>query len=327
MIDTVYIEKEIINNKTTKSIISKLGKVDIVLCDRYTEVFNRKSQNFRLQKKNSSLILAYKKKNYILPTPSNFSIGSENNFYFSHMMNCIYDCRYCFLQGMYNSANYVVFINYSDFKNEISKIYKESSSKNIHFFSGYDCDSLAFEPLTNFADYFIDAFLDFKKSLLELRTKSNQISFLLKRKVQKNIVIAFSLNPEIIVKNFEKRTPILLKRLVAIKRLQNKGWNIGLRFDPIIYTKNFKEDYSTFFSNVFNYLGKKFHSVTLGSFRMPKRFNNKISNLYPKETLFNTNLSSNQNLINYETNILHEINEFCKKEISRYVSKEILFLN
>ena len=62
MIDTVYIEKEIINNKTTKSIISKLGKVDIVLCDRYTEVFNRKSQNFRLQKKNPSLILAYKKK-------------------------------------------------------------------------------------------------------------------------------------------------------------------------------------------------------------------------------------------------------------------------
>ena len=25
------------------------------------------------------------------------------------MYNCIYDCRYCFLQGMYNSANFVVF--------------------------------------------------------------------------------------------------------------------------------------------------------------------------------------------------------------------------
>ena len=32
------------------------------------------------------------------------------------MHNCIYDCRYCFLQGMYRSAHYVVFINYEDYQ-------------------------------------------------------------------------------------------------------------------------------------------------------------------------------------------------------------------
>ena len=46
----------------------------------------------------------------VLKTPDNFTIGFKKNYYFSHMLNCIYDCKYCFLQGMYNSANYVLFI-------------------------------------------------------------------------------------------------------------------------------------------------------------------------------------------------------------------------
>ncbi|MAI85302.1 MAG: DNA photolyase [Rickettsiales bacterium] len=327
MVDTVYIESNIKNEKKTLEIISKLGNVNIVNCEKYTEVFNKKSQNFRLQKLNPSLIIAKKNKNFVLKTPPKFSIGSKNNYYFSHMMNCIYDCRYCFLQGMYNSANYLIYINYFDFKNEIEKVYLNSDSKDIHFFSGYDCDSLAFEPLTNFADYFIDSFNDFKRSLLELRTKSNQINFLLKKNPQENVIIAFSLNPESVIKNLEKKTPSLKKRLIAIKKLQQKGWNVGLRFDPIIYTKDFKIEYSNFFEDVFNFLNNKFHSITLGSYRMPKSFNHKISRLYPKNNLFKKNLIADKNFIKYDECISDEINEFCQKEILKYVSKEILFFN
>ena len=35
------------------------------------------------------------------------------------MLNCIYDCKYCFLQGMFRSANFVIFVNYESFMNEI----------------------------------------------------------------------------------------------------------------------------------------------------------------------------------------------------------------
>ena len=37
------------------------------------------------------------------------------------------------------------------------------------------------------------------------------------------------------VKEFEDKTPSLSKRLKAIIKLQNLGWSIGLRFDPLIY--------------------------------------------------------------------------------------------
>ena len=98
MINTIYIEDEITDHPRTKKIIERFPSAIIISCTRYTEIFNRKSQNFRLQKKNPALILAKKHKGMVLPTPKHYGIGAKYNYYFSHMLNCIYDCRYCFLQ-------------------------------------------------------------------------------------------------------------------------------------------------------------------------------------------------------------------------------------
>ena len=122
MIETIYIETEIRSHPRTESILSRFSRARIVECERYGEVFNPKKQNFRLQKMKPALILARKHGNFILDAPEGFGIGGRKNYYFSHMLNCIYDCRYCFLQGMYRSANYVLFVNYEDFQNEIKKL-------------------------------------------------------------------------------------------------------------------------------------------------------------------------------------------------------------
>ena len=106
MIDTIYIEKEIRKHPRTLGILSKFRNVRTIAIDRYGEVFNRKNQNFRIQKKNPCLILAKKHKGFVLPAPEGFGIGSSKNYYFSHMYNCIYDCNYCFLQGMYSCLLY-----------------------------------------------------------------------------------------------------------------------------------------------------------------------------------------------------------------------------
>lgn len=327
MIENVYIENDILEHFKTKEILSKLGNVNIIVCDKYTEIFNKKSQNFRLQKKKPSLILAKKYGNFILKTPANFSIGGNNNYYFSHMLNCIYDCKYCFLQGMFNSANYILFTNYDDFKNEIIDFHKKKKSEKLFFFSGYDCDSLALEPITNFAEYFINLFSSFKNSFLELRTKSSQVNFLLNQKINQNIIVAFSLNPDSIIKIYESKTPSLKKRLNAIKKLQEKEWEIGLRFDPVIYCENFKQVYKDFFRKVFSSIKSNIHSVTLGSFRMPNLFNKKLIKLYPNDSFFQNNLQKENNFITYEKQINRELLFFCKKEILKYLDSNKLFIN
>ena len=108
----IYIENAVKNLARVKKIVKRFKNPSIIYIDKYTEVFNRKNQNFTMQKTNPAIILAKKYGNFLLETPKNYSIGRKNNYYFSYMYNCIFDCRYCFLQGLYKSSNLVIFVNY-----------------------------------------------------------------------------------------------------------------------------------------------------------------------------------------------------------------------
>ena len=115
MIDSIFIEQDVLDHPVSQKVINRLKNADVFEIERYQEMFNRRHQNFRIQKQKPALILAKKYDNFVLPAPSGFGIDAQKNYYFSHMYNCIYYCRYCFLQGMYSSANYVLFVNYEDF--------------------------------------------------------------------------------------------------------------------------------------------------------------------------------------------------------------------
>ena len=135
MIETIFFEEQIANHPTTERIRKALPRSSWVPIERYQELFNKRHQNFRLQKKNPALILAKKHSNFVLPVPSGFGMDSHKNFYFSHMYNCLYDCKYCFLQGLYSSANFVLFVNYEDFFHSISEKITEYKGKSLTFFS------------------------------------------------------------------------------------------------------------------------------------------------------------------------------------------------
>ena len=328
MIDTIYVEDELKENANAEDIIRRINPKNLILCESYKEVFNKKSQNFKLQKKKPSLILAKKKNNFLLEVPKKYTIGGEKNFYFSHMLNCIYDCRYCFLQGMFDSANYVLFVNYKDFLNEIKKKVIELKGSSIHFFSGYDCDSLALEPITNFMKYLINRIDQNSDILLELRTKSTQINFLTSQKVIKNILIAFTLSPNEVVENYEYKTANLEKRIRAIKLLQDIGWKVGLRFDPIIYSENYKKVYKKFFDLVFNSIDQdKVHSVTIGTLRMPSNFFKRLIKNYPNEHNLFSKTKQQGKLTTYNIDLNKKILSFCKEKIISYISENKLYIN
>jgi DNA repair photolyase len=326
MFEMIYIEREALHHPQTQAICKRFPHIPTVTCERYGEIFNRHSQNFRLQKGRPSLILARKFGHFVLPTPAGYGIGGTHNFYFSHMLNCIYDCRYCFLQGMYNSAHYVIFVNFEDFIQSIQTKIGEHHPSETYFFSGYDCDSLALEPLTHFIENVLPTFQRFPHAYLELRTKSINTSFLLKQKPQSNCIVAFSLTPKQISETFEHKTPSLARRLKALKELQEKGWPIGLRFDPLIYCDDYQKHYHSFFQDVFQTIdGSLLHSVSLGPFRLPKGVYKKMSVLYPDEKLFAFALEERGNMVSYHPKIEEEMKNFCKEKILQYLPSARLF--
>lgn len=326
MISTIYIEDEIAAHPRTLEILERFPDATKISCKRYGEIFNRKSQNFRLQKKQPALILAKKHKGTVLPTPKQYGIGAEHNYYFSHMLNCLYDCRYCFLQGMFQSAHYVLFINYEDFIEDMQASLAQHKDQAVHFFSGYDCDSLALDPVTDFTDAFLPFFESNPRALLELRTKSTQIRSLLKREPIQNCVIAFSFTPEKIATALEHKAPNVEKRLNAIGDLQQAGWQIGLRFDPLIYTKDYEQEYAALFNDIFKNIDiDLLHSVSLGSFRLPKAYFRKVEKLYPDEKLFASPIAEEDNNLGYPADIRNGMLAYCKDIILEQVPADKFF--
>ena len=326
MIETIYIEENIVQHPRVIEIMTRFPQARKIICGRYGEVFNPKAQNFRLQKQKPALILAEKYKNFTMPVPSGYGIGASRNFYFSHMLNCLYDCRYCFLQGMYQSANYVLFINYEDFQDEIKQRCAETPTEAVHFFSGYDCDSLALEPVTGFAEQFLPIFEPIPNAWLELRTKSTQVRSLLSREAFPRCIVAFSLNPDEIATKVEAKAPSLERRLDALLKLQAHGWQIGLRFDPMIYQLGYQQQYQHLFEQVFSVIKlESLHSVSLGAFRLPEKYFKKVHKLFPDEKLFVSPLENNQGMISYKEALEQEMTNFCTEQLLRYIPKELFF--
>ncbi len=326
MINTIYIEKNILDHPRTRNITARFPKARLITCDQYGEVFNPKAQNFRLQKQQPALILAEKYRHRVLEAPLGYGIGAQRNYYFSHILNCLYDCRYCFLQGMYQSANYVLFINYEDFQQDISALCQTYPDEMLHFFSGYDGDSLALEPLTGFAGHFVDFFNELPNAWLELRTKSTQIRSLLNRSALPRCIVAFSLSPDAIAQKVEAKAPPVMKRLEALVKLQEHGWPIGLRFDPLIYCSDYQKLYADFFAEVFARIElQNLHSVSLGVFRLPEKYFKKIHKLYPDARLFAGPLIQQNGLISYPPALEQELRSFCSEQLLHYIPEHKFF--
>ena len=333
MIHTLYIEQAVAAHPRTLEIQQRFPHATRIYCDRYAEIFNRKSQNFRLQKKRPALILAAKFRQRLLPVPAHYGLGSPHNYYFSHMLNCLYDCRYCFLQGMFRSAHYVLFVNYEDFAMDIEQTLRLHGNDKVQFFSGYDCDSLAFEPVTRFTEHFLPLFTKQPQALLELRTKSTQIRSLLAHGPVPNCIVAFSFTPRSVANALEHKTPALERRIEAMARLQKQGWQIALHFDPLIHDVNFEENYTGLFRDIFTAIDPDaLHSVTLGGFRLPRDYFSNMIKLYPDEPLFagpfanvDWRTAGRKGMTSYRRDLEFSMLEFCNNQLQAHISREKIY--
>ena len=287
--DTIYVEDAVRDHARTRQLLERFPGAAVLPCESYGEVFNPHGQDFRLQKKNPALIIAEKRGAMVLPTPPGYGIGPERNFYFSHLLNCLYDCRYCFLQGMFRSANYVWFVNYEGFWSAIKDeaAAAKAAGEEACFFSGYDCDSLAMESVTGFGADCLDQFSRLPSALLELRTKSVGIRCLKERQALENVVVAFSLTPAEVAAAVEHKAPPLERRIAAMRDLAERGWKIGLRLDPLIDYADFDGGYRRLVEAIFAEVPESsVHSATFGPLRFPKEMLSRITKLYPEEKLF-----------------------------------------
>ena len=113
----IYVESQSIDSDIAEQSFKRFPKAKIIEIEDYKKIFNKNGQDFQIQKLSTKLILAKKQPPFIYPATDIIQDSGFSNFYYcTPILNCIYNCEYCFLQGMYSSANIVVFTNTEEVK-------------------------------------------------------------------------------------------------------------------------------------------------------------------------------------------------------------------
>ena len=322
----IYVEKKILNNKNTLEILSKFKDVKIIEIENYKEVFSSNNQDFHLQKLGQKLILASNKANMIYEGAVVCESFENDNFYYtSSIINCVYDCEYCYLQGVYSSGNIVIFVDIEKVFEEVEELYNKL--KTLYLCISYDTDLLAIENICGFSEkwyYFIEDKKDLK---IELRTKSGNIDKFLNLKPLDNFIIAFTLSPENLALKNEKYTASFKNRVKAIKELQEKGWRVRICIDPLIYSDNFEKNYSQMIEYLFNEIDKeKVIDVSIGVFRISKEYLKKMRNQNQNSEILYYPFECIDGVYTYSDKTKSYMINFIKEQFLKYIDEKKIYI-
>lgn len=323
----IYIEKSVKDHYNTQIVLEKIKNATIIEIDNYKEVFSRTKQNASIQKLSKKLILAKKEEPFIYKGSSMCENYGYNHFYYvTTMMNCIYNCEYCYLLGMYTTGNIVIFVNQSEIFSHIEK--EILQNQEVYISTSYDSDILAFESILPFTRNWITFAKRYNKSMFEIRTKSSNFRIIQDIKPINNIILSFTISPREIIQNFEKGTSSLESRLQAIKLAINKGWKVRLCFDPMLWLGNNEFYNDKFLDEVFkNIKGESLLDVTLGVFRIPSQYLKKMLKIHSNSVILNYPFQKIGD--NYVYHKVHkkQLVDSMKHKLINYVSREKIIIS
>lgn len=316
----IYIEENIKDHSRTKEILARFPNVIPILIRHYKDSFNRNSQNFRIQKESPKLILAEKKDNFLYPG-SDFSPNfSHPHFYYNTLaLNCIYDCEYCYLQGMFPSANLVLFVNWEDFFSATEEFIEKN--KSLYLALSYDTDLLALESFFPATKAWLK-FAELHPNLsLEIRTKSTNYSQIAKMKPNPNVILAWTVSPQAIIEKVEHGTPSLQARLKSINQAISDGWKVRICIDPILRVP----DWKTHYQSLADILGKELKidgltDISFGGFRMNIDFLKRITEVRKDSSILFHAFEKKDKIVSYSKLETEEILELMSSSLNKNFS-------
>lgn len=321
----IYIEKEILHHKNTKKIVARFPKSEIIEISHYKDVFCRRDQSFFQQKKSPCLILAQKKNSFVYEgAPVCQSFGNKHFYYTSSVMNCIYDCEYCYLQGMYPSANMVVFVNLEDIFLEVENLLKLHP---VYLCISYDTDLLAMDSVLGYVKEWIDFSRKHKNLIIELRTKSMNWNCLKDEKPPENFILAWTLSPNEIINAHELHTPSLEERVRCAENAIKAGYKVRLCFDPLLYYKDWKKLYKDFIHTIFQQIeAEQLLDVSLGVFRISQEFLKQMRRQRMDSVILQYPYENDNGVYHYNKTLTHEMIAFTKSLLMEYIPQNKIFI-
>lgn len=184
---------------------------------------------------------------------------------------CNFNCAWCYLQGTFRfrpmkKKPYAKDMNKT--KQHLLTFFAQVKDKPYLLNSGELSDSLVYE-YNGYAlsENIAPLFLAQKMHKLLIVTKSSNVSKLLKLAPTDKIIVSFSVNADKVARQWEKGAPSVNSRLNAAKKLQDAGFEIRLRIDPMVPIENWEDYYESLLERIFVKYGLSPSRITMGSLR------------------------------------------------------------
>ena len=268
----LYIESAVWHHPRAEATRRSFPRATVVEIAHLGELTSRKSVVWTTQKRAPKLVVARKPSQLIYPCSEvapNF--GHANFYYAVPMQNCLYDCEYCYLQGMYTSAHLVLFVNQEEMQQAVRA--KTAELGSLYLCIAYDNDLLAMEGKLGLVADWVEALRGTPATTIEVRTKSANFSALESLVPAGNVILAWTVSPAAVVARFEAKTPPLEARLRSVEQAVEAGWRVRLCLDPLLPIADWRQAYDELFHRLDEMaLWSRLDDASYGTFRMNKDY-------------------------------------------------------
>ncbi|MEO0795378.1 MAG: spore photoproduct lyase family protein [Verrucomicrobiota bacterium] len=324
----IYVERGANAYPFAQQILQRFPTAQRVDIEDYRDVFNRPGQDFQRQKQSKALILARKKQDFLYPANEYVQGRDVANFHYTTLqLNCLYNCAYCFLQGMYTSANLVAFVNLEDYFEAAERALSQRSnpSKPLELAISYESDLLASERILPYCREWIEFARQQPDLVIEMRTKSGNWAALQDLEPHPRAVLAWTLSPQEIIERYEQDTAPVNQRLKALSLASQAGWPVRLCFDPVLPNANWRSSYRELFTETFARIPpNNVVDVSLGVFRLNTEYFNRLKKNRPDTDLAYRFYHRENGVVTHPHNEREMLIDFARTELTRFIPADKL---
>lgn len=238
--EKIYYEPASLEYTLGKMLKERYRETDWIPIESHNNIEElRKNSNSEFGKMKRYLIIGVRKTHKYVPNhkSSDFLVPFTSS-------GCSAMCLYCYLVCNYNKCSYLrLFVNREQMLEKLIKTANQAGNDLI-FEIGSNSDLILENTITKNLDWTIEEFGKNEKGFITFPTKFNMVEPLLNLNHMGRTVMRMSVNPEEIIKKVEFGTASLKNRIIALNKMCDAGYKVGLLIAPVVLLENWKQLYS-----------------------------------------------------------------------------------
>ena len=189
-------------------------------------------------------------------------------------LGCKGRCAYCFLRGtLWRQKLPVLFVDIASTRRRLEKWLQDDSHYVLN--AGELCDSLCWDAELGFTEMAVPVFEQQHRHVLLLLSKFDNVDGLLRvakmiDRPIKQTIVSWSISARSVWREFEDGTASPWARLEAARKVQEAGYGVRLRIDPMIPIDGWEEEFAEL-ARLIEYCYVMPERITLGSLRFKPR--------------------------------------------------------